>query len=767
MKGSVVLSIGLCICIMSIVPVSLWAQDSQDAKQKSQSSGYQLPEIEVTESATAPPVQENRSEPASISTLPRKTLETFGGPAQTNPFKALNLLPSVNTDTSDGYGLVQDQNSIRIRGQSGDTYNRLSRTINGMPIGVNVGQGAMGNFLDLENVDGLTLIRGPIPADQGFGFGNSAGALDMQMREPAYAPGGTVEQKVGSFGFTRSFARVDSGILPTQTRLFGSSSYSRQDSWRGSGDTERFNLMGGLVQPMAEGRMKIELYGLYNKFNQDEYRPLTYAQTKDMTYYRNFGFSNSRLGIPATDVAYYDYNKQYFDEWAIFGKFEAQLWDGATFTFKPYYAGNSGSRYFTPANSSPLAITSYTMNRMDMKQEQFGFITQLEQKWNFFDVKLGTWYQDIALYPPPVASQRSYKLLSGGYYFKSWGTLSSVGDRTFLAPFIQTKTDIEKLHLTAGLKYLQACLPRVTGYKTASLANMSYDSATDVALENPLTSASRSDKYAWLPNAGVSYDITDALTARFMYGRNYAYPVQGPLYNAYYNKYALFMAKGVTLQHIWDNTDLELSDNFDFGLRYDNGTVTIAPTVFYGRYHNKQVTIYDSSVGLSYMQSNAEAESMGAELETSWKAASWLTFFGAASYNRFQFTNDLHTALNTTLRVKGNQVPDVPLWQLKGGFTAQYKNFSATPFYRYIDSRYGDIQNNEKVSGYHLLDLYLAYDVPGLWKFKDVTFSLTLQNILDQRYIAIIRDSDDSQSSAVTYYPGAPFSVIAGIKISI
>jgi len=158
--------------------------------------------------------------------------------------------------------------------------------------------------------------------------------------------------------------------------------------------------MGGLVQPMAEGRMKIELYGLYNKFNQDEYRPLTYAQTKDMTYYRNFGFSNSRLGIPATDVAYYDYNKQYFDEWAIFGKFEAQLWDGATFTFKPYYAGNSGSRYFTPANSSPLAITSYTMNRMDMEQEQFGFITQLEQKWNFFDVKLGTWYQDIALYPP-------------------------------------------------------------------------------------------------------------------------------------------------------------------------------------------------------------------------------------------------------------------------------------------------------------------------------------------------------------------------------
>lgn len=762
---------GLVIAVLAFFPIlsfpfTATAQQEQSSQQESRNNDHTLPEIVVSETPGAAPVQEDRSEPASITTLPKSTIEKFGGPAQTNPYKALNLLPSVNTDTSDGYGLVQDQNSIRIRGQSGGTYNRLSQTINGMPIGVNVGQGAMGNFLDLENVESLSLIRGAIPADQGFGFGNSAGALDMQIREPMYTKGATAEQKVGSFGFTRSFARLDTGELPSLTRFFSSVSYSQQNTWRGVGDTDRFNLMAGLAQPMAEGRLKFELYGIYNKFNQDEYRPLTYAQTKDMSKYRDYGFNSELTGVPSTDVAYYDYNRQYFDEWAFFGKFEAHLWDGATFTFKPYYGTNHGQRYYTPANSSPVSITSYAYTIMGMEQRQFGYIAQVEQKLQPTTVKLGVWYQNISLYPPPIASQRSFILNGMGSYFNSWTSLSSVGDRTFQAPFVQTKTDLGRFHLTAGIKYLEANLPEVTGYTTSGVGNVSYNNATDTATVNPATSTNQAKKNAWLPNAGVSFDITDSLTARFMYGKNYAYPTQGPLYNVYNNKYATFIAKGITLQSIWDNTDLETSDNFDVGLRYDDGKFAVAPTLFYSQFHNKQVTVYDQTLGLNYIQSNSEAESMGAELESSWKAARWLTIFGAASYNQFQFTKNLRTAANTTLRVKGNQVPDVPLWQVKGGVILSYKNFQATPFYRYIDCRYGDVQNKEQVNGYHILDLYLTYDIPGVWKSRDVTLSLSLLNILDQRYIAIIRNSDDSQSSSVTYYPGAPFTAVAGIKVT-
>jgi iron complex outermembrane receptor protein len=119
------------------------------------------------------------------------------------------------------------------------------------------------------------------------------------------------------------------------------------------------------------------------------------------------------------------------------------------------------------------------------------------------------------------------------------------------------------------------------------------------------------------------------------------------------------------------------------------------------------------------------------------------------------------------LNIKGNQVPDAPLWQAKVGMTATYKGLSVTPTYRYIDSRYGDIENKQQVDGYHLLDLSMHYTIPNVLKSKEVTLSLDFQNILDQRYIGVIRTSDDSTSdSSIYYYPGAPFNVVAGIKLA-
>jgi iron complex outermembrane receptor protein len=737
------------------------------------SQDFKMPDLEVNETPDPGPVQESRSEPASISVVPKKSIETFGGPAQTSPYKVLNnLLPSVNAESIDPYGLVND-GTIRIRGQSAFTFGSLSQTLNGLPIGVSTGQGSMGNIIDLENIDSLAVSRGPIPADKGLGFGDAAGALELHIQEPGYAPSTVVQQKYGSFGFTRSYARLDSGELPTKSRVFGSFSYSEETKWRGTGDLDRFNLMGGIVQPLAEDRVKLELYGLYNKFRQDEFRPLTYAQTQDTSYYRGYDFSSNLTGTPKADYTYYGYNRQYFEEWATLGNMEINMWQGGTFTFKPYYAGYTGRRYTTAANTSPmkgistnLTANDLTYNVTDYREEQFGYLTQFEQKFHPFDVKIGYWYQNMYLFPPAPASSRVFALNGFGSYFQNWGSLADIGDRVFHSPFIQTKTDLDRWHVVAGLRYFQVDFPSVTAFNTTGVADGTYDDVLDRPLAvNAVQSVKKSVKSVWLPNGGLSFDLTDTLTARFMYGRTYACPPQGPFYNGYLNNAAKFAAAGVSLQHLWDKAQLETADNFDLGLRYNNGTFSIAPTLFYSKHDNKQVTVYDSLVNANYSQTNAKAESMGAELETSWKAYSWLTLFGSGSYNRFQFTDNLHTSLNTTLHIKGNQVPDIPLWQVKLGFTAQYKNFSATPLYRYMDSRYGDIQNREQVNGYHILDLHLAYDLPEMWKCKEATLTLDFQNLLDQRYIAVMRNSDDSQSTSISYFPGAPFTVVAGLRI--
>ena len=750
------------------LPGALGAQESQESQQAAdKQEHYQLKDMEVTAPKQPGPVVEDRTEPASVSTLPRTSIQTFGGPAQTNPYAALNrLMPSINSETMDAYGLVNESN-VRIRGQSAFTFGSLSQTINGLPIGVSTGYGASGNFIDLENIDAMTLYRGPIPADRGLGFGDAAGALDMQVLAPTYTPGATIDQKIGTYNFNRTYARLDSGELASGTRLFGSVSHAVADKWRGTGDAERLNLMGGLAQPLFNDRLNFEVYTIYNKFNEDEYRPLSYAQTTNKSLYRGFDFTGEMTGIPSIDYAYYGYNRQYFDEWSVFGKLEGRLWQGATASIQPYYSGADGRRYNTAANSAKSSGSGYNYTVMDYRQRQFGYLAQVEQKLDPVTVKAGYWYQNMSLFPPAPASVRTFNLLSYGSYFSTWNNLTRIGDRIFHSPFIQTKTDLGPVHLSAGLRYMFVNFPSVTTYNTTGLPDGTYDDLMDSALtSNSKLNTGKSNKDVWLPNAGISYDLTDHLTARFMYGRTFACPPQGPFYNGYSKYVSKFLAQNVTLQDLWDDMKLETADNFDVGLRYNNDDFSLAPTVFYSKHYNKQVTVYDSVVAGSYSQTNAEAESYGAELEASWKVQPWLTVFGAGSYNHFAFTRNLNTALGTTLRIKGNQVPDVPVWQTKLGLTANYRNLTVTPTYRYMDCRYGDVQNKQQVDGYHIVDLSMAYAIPNALGSKKVTLTLDVQNILDQRYIAVIRSSDDSVAdSSIYYYPGAPFNVVAGIKL--
>lgn len=739
------------------------------AEEGQPQGGYKLPEVLVTGKKQPGPVQEEQSNPASVSTFSRESIQTFGAVAGTNPYKVLNLLPSVNTESDDPFGLVQNQSALRIRGQRADTGKSFSQTINGLPIMSPMGHGIMGNLIDTSNLHSLSLYKGAMPADVGFGVGTTAGALDLNIEAPAETFGAAVEQKVGSFGFTRSYARIDSGTLQRSgTRGFGSVSYAQEYKWRGTGNISNFNLMGGIVQPLFDDRVKVEAYGIYNSFDQDEFRSLTYNQTKDMSNYRGFDYNNSFTGNPGVDWNYYDFNRQYFDEAAFFGNIEVKMWHGATLHFKPYYSKSQGRRYSTPTSDATPNTSSLGVTAMDMDQQQIGYVTQLDQQFEHLLVKAGFWYDDSQYYPTPQASQRFYLIKAYGTTFDSWSILDKIGSHTTKAPFVQLQFDGDKWHLQAGLKYLQTTLPWVDGYNAENVPDVSYNDAFSYASYQSATSTGQSVKDVWLPNAGISYDITDHLTARFMYGKNYAYPSLGPLYNTYVKKLSAYQKTGVSLQSIWDDTKLETSDNFEVGLRYNDGTFSLAPTFFYARYRNKLVSTYDSLTKLTYLQNVGEAESIGGELEAAFKPYRWLTLFGSGSYNSFTFTKDLPSDANTVLKVEGNQIPDVPLWLFKAGVTGTYEGFSVTPLFRYVDSRYADVQDTQCIAGYGVFDLDLSYTKPNLWTFKQAVFSLGFQNIFDTRYIATINNSnDDSLSSASTSFkPGAPFTVIAGIKLT-
>ncbi|MFA7061662.1 MAG: TonB-dependent receptor [Pedobacter sp.] len=704
-------------------------------------------------------IVEQSNEPATRSIIPKETVDLLTGPAKTNPYKALDLLPSVHSEGADAFGLTVDQNPLRIRGQVGDTFTRLSRTIEGLPLGVNVGQGSMGNMLDLENISEMSLIRGAVPVDKGFGFGNTAGALDQSLLWGAKTMGLSLMRSDGSEHFNRTFVRVDSGELKTKTRLFASASYSEADKWRGSGNGERSNVSAGITT--------VSVYGVFNTFRQHAYRPLTYAQTQSESFYRDYDYNSSLVSPVGTTTAlqninYYDYNRQRFNEYGIFSVIDINPTANSYLTFKPYFSGSKGYRSFGSGTTNANAV----INRTDITQEQLGFTSEYGITLGPTQVKLGYWYQDADTIPPPT-SQKSYNIAASGLTFKSWGLLTKVGSRTFHEPYLAVNNRFGKLKVDVGVKYVRINLPEVTGYNTTGLVDSSYDTAMSASSGTVAgLHANGSVQEAWLPNAGVSYEFNEHNNVRLTYGLNYAGAWQGPLYSVFKSNQAAFTAAGVTLQNLWDGAKLEISDNIDLGAKFGDETWHLSPTLFYGKFHDKQVMVFDPRVNTSYYQSNASAESMGAELEVGLTPVPWLSFFGSASYNSFKFDNNIRTAAATMVQSKGKQVADAPEWLGKVGVTARYADFSITPIMRYVGERYGDVENKERISDYEVVDLNLEYRKKKVWGFDELTVSLNLLNLFDKKYVGIIKnDQDVSEALTTTYYPGAPFTVVGSVGI--
>lgn len=725
-----------------------------------------MDQLTITGSRADEIVEQNESGAATTAIIPLRTIELLTGPARSNPYKALDLLPSVHSEGNDAFGISVDQNPLRVRGQIGDTFTRLSRTIEGLPLGVNVGQGSMGNLIDLDNLSQLSLTRGAIPADKGFGFGNTAGALEQSLRWGDQQTGVTLQRSDGSEHFDRTSVRLDSGELPSKTKLFSSASLTEAHKWRGDGKGERSNVSVGITQPLP-GNTTFSVYGVFNTFRQHAYRPLTYAQTQADEYYRDYDY-NSQLVTPVgtatalQNINYYGYNRQRFNEYAIFSLLEFKPTDRSYLTFKPYYAGTEGYRLFGNGTTNANA----GINRVDITQEQLGFTSEYGITLGSSLIKVGYWYQDAESMPPPT-TQKAYTITTNGLAFKSWGMLNEVDSRIFHEPYLAVTSRFGKATVDAGIKYVRISLPSITSYATTGLSDISHDAAI-AASTGPIAGlhADGSTQDVLLPNLGIRYDFDRNNHVRLTYGRNYAEGWLGPLFSTYKNNQAAFTTAGITLQDLWDGVKLEVSDNIDLGARFGTDNWHIAPTFFYGAFNHKQVLVYDSRVNASYYQSNASAESLGAELEVSVTPVPWLSLFGSASYNQFQLSDNLQTKSATTVQSKGKQVADTPEWLGKAGITARWGDFSITPVVRYVGERYGDIENKEWIKASEVVDLTLDYRKHKIWGFDELWASLNFTNLFDKKYISTIKnDQDISEALSTSYYPGAPFTVVGSIGL--
>lgn len=699
-----------------------------------------LTEVVVSAQAAdwAPMVQDTQPTPRSVVT--KTGLDLLGGPAQASVYAPLNLMPSVNVESPDPYGLSPTR-AINIRGKS-DFH--MTRNIEGLPLGGVVGGTDM---FDLEDIARIDLYRGGLEADQGLGVSNATGAVDQRVLGPLDKFGAAGKQAFGSFGFHRTFARVDTGALPEiGTRAFLSASTTGVDKWTGTGKETRDNAMLGISQQIGDS-VRVDLNVVQNKFHGNSYRSLTYAQAQAIQDNYKYDYNPSLTGIASRDVNYYGLNRVEYDTFASFAAIDVKLAEGHHVVFKPYYWKDDGVQYSASGNNIQI---------WRQQNDNYGGTLEYQGRYGTAtDVLAGYWHQSMKA-PPPPTDQRKYTVnADGSLKFATWSTLAKIDRFSFDSPYVQVTRALGTTVVSGGVRYMDLGAPNMQYYKNlGTLPDVPYD---QIWASNPTADAkavvAAKHYREVLPNIGVRQAIGSEWSASLSYGRKFGRPDWGPQASNFISNEAAFLAKGVTLQSLVDRVKPELSDQYDIGAQYKSGALTVAPTLFFAKNRNRQVLVVDPALnGLSYYQGTAKTTQRGVEVEAGYQIDNAWSLFGSATLASETYDADTPTlGGGAALATSGKQVANAPKRMLKGGFTYRVGNFSVSSTMRYVGQRYGDSVEAQPVGSYSLVDLSAGYDFS-----HDIRLELSVQNLTDRRYVSEISSNDTNLAGATSYYAGAP-----------
>lgn len=127
---------------------------------------------------------------------------------------------------------------------------------------------------------------------------------------------------------------------------------------------------------------------------------------------------------------------------------------------------------------------------------------------------------------------------------------------------------------------------------------------------------------AVLPNAGLTYDLTDALS---LFG-NYSRGIQVPGTDALYNSF--FFAPDSDAAR----PEPETSDNFDLGLRYRSGRVQAQLSGWYTRYENRLASAFDEETQRTVYRNLGRVDKYGLDGSVSFAPSPNLVLYAFGSY---------------------------------------------------------------------------------------------------------------------------------------
>lgn len=712
-------------------------------KIKLQTAIANINEITIAEKYTKP-VKRTSDAIYTGSAITKAGINLMGASASNSVYNALDFMPGVNVESNDAYGL--GEKTVRIR----SIKNYFSgMTIEGFPNYGVMPIGARDDIYDMENMQQIAIYKGATPSDLGTATGSKGGAIELKRKRPSKKFATELHQSYGMNNFMRTFLRIDLGTLKTGTGILMSGSFTQADKWKGEGKSgPRENLALGITQKINKN-INIELFVNYNKMLKRDYRPLNYQETQSLKDFYKKDYTPTLSGNPDTDRFYYEYNGGEFINKDIQAIFNYKINSENDFSLRYYYSAEDAD-YLEGVKKGPNNMVFNRTRDID----RTGTIAAFSGSKNNLRYACGYWLELTD---------------NGAFVYQSKITdngLNPIGysyftDKTYKgqvhSPYAKLAYSVGKLNLQTGVKYFYYMDPESNRYTSVSPTELSDEA-------NPNLHTDEMQYAKLLPTAGVGFKANKKLEFYFNYGKNYMRPyMYSPIISLYVKNMQAFNNVGMNLQSIFNDWEMETSDNFDLGFRFNTKKIKLSSSVFYAKHHDVLASAYNPDVALDYFQNVGELTAYGIDVELYWFPFKNLMFFATPTYTVMSYDNNLIRKDNQTssaIEIAGNMTPATPKYAFKTGGLYFYKGFEIAAKVKYTGIRYGDITNTEKINAYTLADASISYSYTKFKFIKEIKAGIEAKNVLNTKYIGGIDVSDDSESGNAMYYVGVPLTIM-------
>ncbi|MHC1481188.1 TonB-dependent receptor [Frateuria aurantia] len=663
-------------------------------------------------------LMEVQSAPKAVSTISREAIQQ-AAPGATF-VQMLSTIPGVNASTDDNTGL--NDGNLTIRGYPMD---EVGVTVNGAPIN------DVGNYKIYATEYGDTENMGDITVQQGFPDqdspipGAAGGSIAWVTIDPSHKAGVDISQSIGSYGYNRTFVRLNTGDTGP-FRSWISYSNNEVNNWRGPGGSKVAKVDAKTIWTIND-KNYISASLQYNREAKTNYDGLTKAQAA-ANYYSSY--SPTFLVGSTNNTNFYKYHYNPYRSLLVSLDGEFTLADNLHLSVVPYFqygygGGGSGSSMTETTSTVPMygyvnadlngdgvitngkkvtvaglsynyayrpgVVAKFTQDIGENNNLEYGIWTEGARQQN------GNEYvavDPVTGAPADAWGQSNLLTYANGHPIQTYDQYTQTTTRKVFATDTWTPTD--QLTFTLGLAYLWMNRSGyVYEYPTSQRSGYAQFGGNASQSWHKVT-----------PSGGAKFQLDDRNQFYLGIGKTFRAPIAGSLYNP-----LLGSSATTGLQ-----SKPESSWTYDLGWRFYGSRVSAVVDAYASNFSNKQLSGYDQNTYQTVYLSLGRVHMRGLNTELNVKLSDDWSIYSSYAYTQAIMEDNLNTGGDGIYYTKGKTLLNTPRNLLNVGVSFHHGPAWASLSTRTSSAFWGDWSNTQKVGGYTTLNLNAG------WNFHDWGF---------------------------------------------